>query len=48
MFNQRTFSDINRIGSNTWTGLPDQDRTGLLKENFGLDLDTQNTRFIQH
>ena len=33
----RVFSDINRIESNIWTCLPDLDRTGLLKENFGLD-----------
>jgi len=29
MLNQRVFSDGNRIGSNIWTVLPDQDRTGL-------------------
>jgi len=37
MLNQSLFSDINRIRSNIWTGLPDEDRTGLLKENFELD-----------
>ena len=33
----RVFSDINRFGSNISACLPDKDRTGLLKENFGLD-----------
>ena len=33
----RVFSDMNRIGSNISTGPPDEDRTGLLQENFGLD-----------
>jgi len=48
MLNQSFFSDINGIGSNIWTGLPDEDRTGLLNENFGLDLDCKNLRFVQH
>ena len=47
MLNQ-TFLDINRIGSNIWTGLPDKDRTGLFNENFRLDLDCKNLRFVQH
>jgi len=46
MLNQRIFSDINRIGPNIWTGLPDYDWTGLLKEIFGLDC--KNLRFVQH
>jgi len=36
MFNQRVISDINRIGSNIWTVLPDLDRTGLHDENIRL------------
>jgi len=37
MLNQSFFSDINWIGSNSWTGLPDLARAGFLNENFGLD-----------
>jgi len=37
MFNQKGIPDINRIGSNIWTILPELDRTGLHNENIGLD-----------
>jgi len=44
----RVFSNVNRIGSNIWRVLPDEDRTGLHNENNGLDFDRKNIRSVQH
>jgi len=37
MFNHSFYSDINRIGSNICTAIPDYDRTGLHNDNIRLD-----------